>query len=141
MNYNRNRIHNITNPYQGRAPKVLCVCSAGLLRSPTMALTLATEYGFNTRAVGYSLEYALIPLEEILIYWADEIVVAYMSSFTAVMQMIEKCGENSQFDTPTCPVINLNIPDEFAYNATELIKIIKDRYLSQIGAKAKENEE
>ena len=63
------------NPHQGTAPKILCVCSAGVLRAPTIANFLATK-GFNTRAVGMSEEYALIPLTPILYYWADLIITA-----------------------------------------------------------------
>jgi len=38
------RVDNITNPYQTKAKKVLCLCSAGMLRSPTIANTLHKEY-------------------------------------------------------------------------------------------------
>ncbi len=40
---NRNRWGNIDNPYQGSAKKVLCVCSAGMLRSPTAANVLYVD--------------------------------------------------------------------------------------------------
>ena len=70
-----NRLYNCKNPYQGDAKKVLCVCSAGLLRSPTAAVVLNREYGYNTRACGTEVGHALIPLDETLMHWADEIVV------------------------------------------------------------------
>ncbi len=61
-----NRLHNMRNPHQGSNKKVLCVCSAGLLRSPTLAWILSNEpFNFNTRAVGTSSEYALIVLDEV----------------------------------------------------------------------------
>ena len=69
-----NQLANVGNPFQGKAKKVLCVCSAGLLRSPTLANVLHRQFGFNTRAVGYCQEYALIPISQALIWWADEIV-------------------------------------------------------------------
>ena len=69
-----NQIHNVKNEHQGDRKKVLCVCSAGLLRSPTVAHLLNQKYGYNTRACGTDISYALIPISEALIYWADEIV-------------------------------------------------------------------
>lgn len=48
-----NRIANASNKFQGSYKRVLCVCSAGLLRSPTAALVLSKDpYNFNTRACG-----------------------------------------------------------------------------------------
>ena len=72
----RNRLANATNPYQGNSKKVLAVCSAGLLRSPTIAWMLSNDpFNFNTRSCGAVEEYALIPLDDALILWADEVVV------------------------------------------------------------------
>ena len=72
----RNRLANTKNPFQGDMKKVLAVCSAGLLRSPTIAWILSNPpFNFNTRACGANSEYALIPIDDALILWADEIVV------------------------------------------------------------------
>jgi len=72
----RNRLANAKNPYQGERKKVLCVCSAGLLRSPTIAWILSNApFDYNTRACGATREYALIALDEYLVHWADEVVV------------------------------------------------------------------
>jgi predicted protein tyrosine phosphatase len=70
-----NRLGNCTNPYQGNTKKVLCVCSAGLLRSPTAAVVLSQEpFNYNTRAAGISTDYALVQVDDVLVTWADEIV-------------------------------------------------------------------
>ncbi len=70
-----NRVHNAGNPYQGGYKKVLCVCSAGLLRSPTAAVVLAQDpFNYNTRAVGTDKGHAFMPLETVHLTWADEIV-------------------------------------------------------------------
>lgn len=114
-----NRLSNTKNPYQGTAKKVLCVCSAGLLRSPTAAVVLQREFGYNTRAVGLSQEYALIPLEQTHVHWADEIVV--MNSY--MKQAIEK--EYPEYDKP---IIVLEVPDSFPYMDEELQRLIKDAY-------------
>ena len=73
---NLNRLANTKNQYQGTRKKVLAVCSAGLLRSPTIAWILSNKpFDFNTRACGITNEYALIPLDDVLVTWADEVVV------------------------------------------------------------------
>lgn len=110
-----NRLATCHNKFQGETKKVLCVCSAGLLRSPTAAVVLSGEpFNFNTRACGAVSEYALIPLDEVLLEWADEIVV-----------MEEKHSANIKTDKP---VICLNIPDHFRYRDPELIEMIKKAY-------------
>jgi predicted protein tyrosine phosphatase len=67
-----NALHNVTNPYQGKDKRVLCLCSAGILRSPSCAVVLNSKYGYNTRAAGVT-DYALIPVSTALLEWADEI--------------------------------------------------------------------
>ena len=65
----------IFNAYQGSHKKVLTVCSAGCLRSPTAAHILSSEpWNFNTRCAGTSEEYAIVPVTEALVTWADVIV-------------------------------------------------------------------
>lgn len=115
-----NRLHNCTNPNQGTAKKVLCLCSAGLLRSPTAALVLSQEpFNYNTRAAGVTKEYALIPVDDVLLSWADEIVVveAWMSRYT---------GDFAH------KVIALDIPDMFQYRSPALMMLIKEQYMDII---------
>lgn len=61
------------NYSQGNSLKVVFVCSAGMLRSPTAA-RIAGEYGINARSAGSHTHLALIPLSANLIHWADKIV-------------------------------------------------------------------
>lgn len=113
-----NRIHNASNPYQGKYKKVLAVCSAGLLRSPTAALVLSQKpFNFNTRAAGLDKGFALIPVDEVLIAWADEIVC-----MDAYQQKVLK-------EQTTKPVYNLNIGDSFEYRHPELMRMIKENYV------------
>ena len=64
MGIHRNRLGNVNNGFQGKFRRALCVCSAGLLRSPTLAEILSqAPYNFNTRAVGITKEFALIPID------------------------------------------------------------------------------
>jgi predicted protein tyrosine phosphatase/protein-L-isoaspartate O-methyltransferase len=114
-----NRAYNAGNPFQGNYKKVLCVCSAGLLRSPTTAVVLSQEpYNYNTRAVGLDTSFALIPIDSTLCAWADEIVCMNQSQKT----QIEKDFE------PECSVISLDIPDSYSYRDPELIELIKTNY-------------
>lgn len=100
----RNRIHNSGNPYQGKYKRVLCVCSAGLLRSPTAAFVLSNEpFNFNTRAAGINADFALIPVDDVLIAWADEIVC------------MDEYQQKVLQDKTTKPVHNLRIGDNFEY--------------------------
>lgn len=113
-----NRMWNARNPHQGDAPRILCVCSAGLLRSPTLANLLIAE-GFNCRAVGSAKEFALIPVDVVLINWADLIVCCDRSSYNDVMEdykdKIEEYGVK---------VLQLNIEDDYNYMDDMLVKIL-----------------
>jgi len=116
----RNRIANVHNKYQRteKFRRILCVCSAGLLRSPTMAFVLSQPpYNANTRAVGCDIEYALIPIDDALVEWADEIVCANYDHLESVTNK-----------WPDRTVINLNLPDEYDYRDETLIELIKRRY-------------
>lgn len=117
MGHYMNRLANVTNPYQGKAKKVLCLCSAGLLRSPTAAFVLSTDpFNYNTRAAGVTEEYALIPVDDVLLNWADEIVVMepWMSGY--VVDHLDK-------------TIVLDIPDLFSFRDPKLIEEIRKQYL------------
>lgn len=111
-----NRLHNCTNPFQGKTKRVLCVCSAGLLRSPTAAVVLARDFGYNTRACGISTDFALIPFDSVLATWADEIVV--MESWMA--HQIPDEFQNK--------ILCLNIEDSYEYMDIDLQQQIKDNY-------------
>jgi len=112
---------NASNPYQTGTKKVLAVCSAGLLRSPTVANVLHSEYGYNTRAVGASEEYALIVLDPVLIGWADEIVFVeqkiYDKAWKDFSDLLKKRKN-----------VVLNIPDNYEWNNEDLKLIILEQY-------------
>lgn len=116
-----NQLHNIDNPYQGETKKVLTVCSAGLLRSATLQNLLIREYGYNVRNCGTEESYALIPISEALVLWADEIVFVNKSNYNTVSTDLEKLGVLDK-----CKI--LNIPDQYRFNDPELIKICKEQY-------------
>ena len=122
MNDLQGRISNARNPHQGRFPKVLCVCSASLLRSPTIAWVLSNEpYNCNTRCVGTAPEYALTPIDEAYLEWAEIIVCADYNHYVDVMDLIKKLKRENQH-TIYC----LDIPDTFQTRNPKLIEIIKE---------------
>ena len=100
------------NPYQGNAQKILCVCSAGLLRSPTLAEYLRDAYGFNVRSAGITPEYALVLVDEVLMEWADDVVCVHPKISKAVI---------SKFPQYESKVKTLNIKDEYPFRSALLV--------------------
>lgn len=115
----KNQLGNAHNKYQGERLRVLCVCSAGLLRSPTIAVILADEFGWNTRSCGVSTEFALIPISEVLVEWAQYIVFADNEHFDATENYREKL-KGKDFNI-------LEIPDEYEYMDDGLVDLIKEK--------------
>lgn len=109
-----NALHNCKNPFQGKATKVLCLCSAGLLRSPTLAGELYKR-GFNSRAAGVH-DYALVPVDNVLLHWADTIIFVSKDLRYTINDKIPD-------DTN---VIELEIPDQYEFRHPELVKIINN---------------
>lgn len=121
-----NRLHNSANPYQGDYKKVLCICSAGLLRSPTAAFVLSQEpYNYNTRAAGIEADFALIVVDDVLVTWADEIVVMSKAQERAVMAKLKKMKIMR-------PIACLGISDNHAYRSPELLVEIKTAYAAYL---------
>lgn len=114
--YDKGVIH---NPYQGMDKKVLFVCSAGILRSATAARIFARKY--NTRCAGTGLEYALIPLNEILMDWADEIVFVHTSNY-------DQAGFYFDLIPYMTKIKVLDIPDEYEHMDPRLIDCFYQQY-------------
>lgn len=106
------------NAYQGKDKRVLFVCSAGLLRSATAARIYAKKY--NTRAAG-SEKYALIPVSDELLLWADEVV--FVNPFNHM-----STAYKFDLDTFDCKVKVLDIPDDYEYMDPQLIDHFYQQY-------------
>lgn len=119
----RNQLANVGNKFQTDAKKVLCCCSAGMLRSPSLANVLYKEFGFNTRAVGCDKEYALIPISQALIWWADEIVFVNKENFDSLSQ-----EEKDEISDVGVKVTILNFEDDFDWNDPWLNKQLLRAY-------------
>jgi len=121
--YLMNRLGNSSNSFQGKFKRVLCVCSAGLLRSPTAAVVLSqAPYNFNTRAAGIVEDFALIPVDQVLLAWADEVVCMTPEQKDDIAGKLKAAGR------PDTNIICLDIEDSFAYRDPKLMKMIKEKY-------------
>ena len=119
-----NRIGNASNRHQGNYKRVLCVCTGGLLRSPTAAVVLAKEpFNFNTRSCGLTAEYALTKIDNVLLCWADEIVCMEQEHKWEIEARQKLLGFLSK-----APIVCLDIPDIYAYRDEKLIALITERY-------------
>lgn len=128
----RNQLSIVGNKYQTEAKRVLVVCSAGLLRSPTGANVLHQSFGYNTRAAGSSEEYALIPVSEALIEWAEEIVFVNSGNFNECLFFNERLDWVIRDKA-----IVLSIEDDYEWGDNEL----KDMFLTQYNQLRENNNE
>lgn len=118
-----NRLGNAFNQYQTTARRVLCLCSAGLLRSPTAANVLHSEFGYNTRAAGVSEEYALIPVDEVMLAWADEIVCVEKKVDNTLRSFMKE-----DYAAISKKITVLNIPDSYEWGDPTLKSMILEQY-------------
>lgn len=111
-----NALWNCRNPNQGAYTKILCLCSAGLLRSPTLAGELYKR-GYNTRAAGVH-DYALVEVDEVLVEWADKIIAVEQSVMDALLHKFPEAKE--------ADLVVLSIPDKFPFRDGSLVRIINE---------------
>src|SRR5665213_1418780 len=103
------------NSYQGSDPRILFVCSAGLLRSATGA-NLFAKKGWNTRNCG-TAEYALIPISVNLLAWADKVFFMSEANFNEAIETFAK--HEGALNMINKKSVTLGIPDTFEYNQKE----------------------
>jgi predicted protein tyrosine phosphatase len=119
-----NRALVVGNNAQGDFPRVLAVCSAGVLRSPTIAWVLSNPpFNFNTRSCGCEADYALIQMDYALLQWAEYgIVCAEDWQMWLVEDKLKLAGLERD-------VFSLGISDDFDYRDPALVKMIMERCL------------
>ena len=118
----KNQLHNINNASQGDTKKVLTVCSAGLLRSATLQNYLIRNYNFNVRNCGTAEAYALVPISEALVKWANMIVFVNRDNYMEVRSDLR------EMEIPEEKIYLLNIPDWYGFNDANLISIITHQW-------------
>ncbi len=122
-----NQLWNSKNCNQGPQKRVLTICSAGLLRSPTTAQFLEQTYDYNCRAAGIVEEYALIPVSEVLIHWADEFVFMEQTHFDEFMHIWEtNYVAKEKIEAGAYQI--LDIPDNYQRNHKTLRQLIAASY-------------
>ena len=118
----RNRLGNCKNQFQGPSKRVLTVCSAGLLRSPTAAWVLSNDpWNFNCRAAGYNEEYALVLVDQVLLTWSDVVVCMDETQRHHLEKLLEKFGMNK-------PVHNLEVEDDYDFRDPGLVKLMTEKF-------------
>ncbi len=115
----KNALWNCKNPNQGKYTKVLAICSAGLLRSATIAWWLARNTEANVRNAGIH-DYALVPLDDVLVTWADVIICSDEEKQEYVL---------SKFDIGNRKLYCFDLPDIYEYRQPELVELIGKKYL------------
>lgn len=113
-----NALWNCHNPNQGDYKKVLCVCSAGLLRSATIAWYLTKYTSANVRNGGIH-DYALIPIDDVLITWADIIICSDNQKLQYILEKY-KLRDNQQ-------IYHFDLEDIYEYRNPQLIKKIEEK--------------
>ena len=101
------------------ARKVLFICSQNRLRSPTAEQVFASWPGLETSSAGLNND-AENPVTPELLAWADTIFVmerAHRSKLSTRFR--QHLGDKR--------VICLEIPDEFAYMAPDLIRLLEEK--------------
>ena len=111
------------NHSQGNDLRVVFVCSAGLLRSPSAA-RIAGEYGINARSAGSRLHYALIPLSANLIKWAHWVV--FMNSENE-FEIAQKILDTDLLELMRNKSIVWNIEDTYNYMEDSLEWILRKK--------------
>ena len=131
----RNQLGNTRNPHQTDAKRVLCVCSAGMLRSPSLANMLHKEFGYNTRAAGTEEDFALIPVSEALIVWADEIVFVESRNRQSLIWNLMESKLDRLIPVVQEKAIVLGLPDKYDWMAPELQIAILEQYKEAVDKK------
>ena len=122
MTSKMNRLGTAGNRWQGDFKRVLCVCSAGILRSPTAAPVLSQPpFNFNTRACGLDPDYALIIVDDVLLEWAQEIVCMSDEQAEELKKLTDK------------PIVVLDIEDSYAYREPALVSRVAEMYRQKTG--------
>lgn len=108
------------NIYQGDTTRLLFVCSAGLLRSPTAA-NVAIKLGYNARSCGTSTA-ALIPCSMNLLKWADHVIFVNFYNKDKAAQTFRYTEGASLIKSKS---IVWDIPDDYDYDDARLVKVIE----------------
>jgi len=114
------------NHSQGPAKRLLFVCTAGLLRSPTAAAE-AIKRGYNARSCGSNLKLALIPISENLIWWADHIIFMNEDNEYSVRKHLANTNHDL-LDEAHTKAHCWRIPDDYNYGDEGLLWLLDRKF-------------
>lgn len=107
------------DPRQGTSKRVLCVCYGNQLRSPTAAIVLSQPpFNFNTRSCGLDPGSAVCLIDNVMVEWADEIVVMEEMHASVVRQMYN----------PQKPIKVLGLGDNYTFRDPALMAAVAEKY-------------
>jgi predicted protein tyrosine phosphatase len=99
--------------------KVLFVCTANKLRSPTAAAVFADAPGLEVRSAGLDAACPR-PLTAELVAWADRLFVMEQRHREAIRRRFKQA-------LGAKPLIVLGIPDNYDFMQEELVALLKER--------------
>ena len=105
--------------------KLLFLCSQNRLRSPTAEAIFSEYEGLEVDSAGLD-HYAEIPVSTEMIEWADIIFVMEKSHRN-------KLSKNFQPFLKDKRIVCLDIPDEYEYMSSDLIRLLKKKVLPLLG--------
>jgi len=105
--------------------KVLFVCDANRLRSPTAEAIFSRHPTLQVRSAGLSNE-ATVPLSLDLLEWADVIFVMERRHRNIIHSRFKDIYQRKR-------IICLYIPDEFEFMDPELVQLLEERVTRKLG--------
>ena len=107
------------------ARKLLFVCDANRLRSPTAEAIFSSYPNLEVKSAGLSHE-ATVPLSLELLDWADVIFVMEKRHRNLIHSRFKDLYQRKR-------IICLYIPDEFEFMDPELVQLLEERVTRQLG--------
>jgi predicted protein tyrosine phosphatase len=115
-----------TKPEQ--STKVLFVCDANRLRSPTAEAIFSNHPELEVKSAGLSRE-AAVPVSLDLLEWADVIFVMEKRHRNIIHSRFKELYRRKR-------IVCLYIPDEFEFMDPELVRLLEERVPRRLSAEA-----
>jgi predicted protein tyrosine phosphatase len=105
--------------------RVLFICEANKLRSPTAAALYRHKVGLEVKSAGFSAD-SPVKLSEELLEWADKIFVMEKRHRNKIRKKFSELYKQKR-------IICLYIPDEFEYMEPGLVKLLTEKLSRFLG--------
>lgn len=116
---------------ESKVRKILFVCTANRLRSPTAEKIFSSHPGVDARSAGVGRE-ATLPVSAELLEWADIIFVMEKRHRNIIHSRFKEIYQRKR-------IICLYIPDEFEFMDPELIILLEEKVTPYLLVRGKEN--